>query len=100
MTLNDVKPGSYWIIRVDGSETLIEGNPNVRQVAREIGAEVLDTVIVDRRRMIVMLVDDTGMVDGKPVNSKATEFYHSVCRPGTVFAIHGDAALVFDGDFA
>lgn len=48
----------------------------------------------------IMFVDDTGMVDGKPVNQEATELYHSICKPGTVWAIHGDVAIVRNEDFA
>jgi hypothetical protein len=49
---------------------------------------------------IVMMVDDTGMIDGKPINPKATELYRGVCRPGTPYSIHGDVAIVNDEDFA
>jgi hypothetical protein len=48
----------------------------------------------------VMLVDDTGMIDGKPINPKATALYHAICRPGTMFSIHGDVAIASDRDFA
>jgi hypothetical protein len=47
-----------------------------------------------------LLVDDTGLVGGKPLNAEATKLYHSVCRPGTTNTIHGDVALVLDADFA
>ena len=40
------------------------------------------------------------MVDGKPVNPKATELYRAICIPGTMASIHGDVAIVWDGDFA
>jgi hypothetical protein len=92
--------GSYWIIRVDGSETLYEEPPTFRQILPAIGCTVIDTVVLDRKRELIMIVDDTGMIDGKPVNPKATELYHAVCKPGTVHAIHGDVAIVNDEDFA
>jgi hypothetical protein len=43
------------------------------------------------------LVDDTGMLDGKPVNPKATALYQAICRPGTIRPIHGDAVIVNNG---
>lgn len=36
----------------------------------------------------------------KPVNAKATELYHAVCKPGTTHQIVGDVAIVNDEDFA
>jgi hypothetical protein len=90
--------GTYKIIRVDGKEEFFDQKPFMRTVTKQIGADCIDTVLLDR--MTIMMVDDTGMVDGKPVNPKATELYHSICRPGTVWAIHGDVALVNDEDFA
>jgi hypothetical protein len=46
-----------------------------------------------------MYVDDTGMIDGKPINAKATALYHARCKPGTVHQIHGHAVIVNDKDF-
>lgn len=34
------------------------------------------------------------------LRADGTTLYHSICKPGTVFAIHGDAAVVNDEDFA
>lgn len=95
-----IKVGEYKIIRVDGTETMHEGKASIGIIERAIGALCLDTVILDRAAEQIMLVDDTGMSDGKPVNPKATALYHSICKPGTVHAIHGDVAIVNDGDFA
>jgi hypothetical protein len=64
------------------------------RILRLIGCTSLDTVTIDRRKQAVMFVDDTGMIDVKPVNPKATELYHRVCKPGTVWAIHGDVVIV------
>jgi len=41
-----------------------------------------------------MFVDDTGMIEGKPVNSKATALYHANCSPGTIFQIHGNVVII------
>lgn len=92
--------GSYWIIRVDGSETLYRERPTLTNIRKALGCTMLDTVTLDRENGIVMIVDDTGMIDGRPVNPKATEMYHSICKPGTVHAIHGAVAIVNDEDFA
>jgi hypothetical protein len=98
--MDQINCGEYRIIRADGTEIMHEGRPTIREIQRAIGADCLDTVILDRRNEQIMMVDDTGMCDGKPVNSKATALYHSICKPGTVHAIHGDVAIVNDGDFA
>lgn len=70
----------------------------IREIRKLIGAECLDSVTL--LNGAVMLVDDTGMVDGRPVNPEATKLYHGVCDPNTVYQIHGDVAIVLDADFA
>jgi len=97
--MEHVKRGEYRVIRIDGTEILVEEKPNLRTITRAIGAESIDTVSLDKRtRTQIMVVDDTGMIDGKPVNPKATELYHAICKPGTVYAIHGDVAICNDLD--
>jgi hypothetical protein len=90
------------VIRVDGTETALNEPVSMRQIGQLIGADTLDTVMLKHlgRPLQVMVVDDTGMVDGKPVNQKATELYHANCRPGNPYSIHGDVVIVFDKDFA
>lgn len=68
------------------------------QLKTILSAEGFDTVNLRDGR--VMIVDDTGMIDGKPVNPEATKLYHSICIPGTVHCIHGDVAIALDKDFA
>jgi Domain of unknown function (DUF3846) len=98
---NPFKVGEqYRVIRVDGTESINAGKPSTREIQRIIGCDCLDTVTIDRRKQTVMFVDDTGMIDGKPVNPKATALYHSPCKPGTVWSIHGDVVIVNDRDFA
>ncbi len=96
-----VKRGEYKIIRADGTEEIISQRPTLSAVHKAIGCDCCDTVILTRGsdEPIVMMVDDTGMIDGKPVNPKATELYHSVSRPGNPYSIHGDVVIVNDGDF-
>jgi hypothetical protein len=93
-----MKPATYKIIRIDGTETLHEGKPTIREICRLIGCDGLDHVTIDRRRQTVMFVDDTGMLDRKPVNAKATALYHAICKPGTLHQIHGDVVIVNDAD--
>lgn len=90
------------IIRVDGTEEPLDGKRSMRQLLAAISADCIDCVQLRHlgRPTQVMLVDDTGMVGGKPVNPKATELYHANCRPGTTSPICGDVAVVFDEDFA
>ena len=92
--------GQFRVIRVSGSEELITDKPSIEKLHVAMGCDCCDTVILDRNQMIVMLVDDNGRSDGKPINRKATALYHSVCRPGTIDTIHGDVAIVNDEDFA
>jgi hypothetical protein len=92
--------GEYKIIRVDGTETFHRGKPTLRAIEMLIGCDSLDTVTIDHRRQMVMFVDDTGMIDGKPVNAKATTLYRAVCKPGTLHSIHGDVVIVPSGGLA
>lgn len=101
-----VDRGNCKLIRVDGTEEvfpMVAGPRFLSGVARTIGADCLDTVILTRshgQADVVMLVDDTGMVDGKPINPLATDLYHNICTPGNPHSIHGDVVLVHDGDFS
>jgi hypothetical protein len=102
--MNDLLDKNTWkVIRTDGTEEVFPGRAFIRSIEKAIGANCLDSVTLTRhasRAQIVMMVDDTGMIDHKPVNPRATELYLAVCKPGTVYSIHGDVALVWDGDFA
>lgn len=105
------------VIRTDGREEVheIARVLAVRAINDLIGADTYDAV--DLRDGRVLLVDDNGYEtecldhgDGhfemrpvkarKPVNTKATALYHTVCAPGTVHQIVGDVAIVRDEDFA
>jgi hypothetical protein len=96
---NAVSPGTYKLIRCDGSETLHQGKTTIRAIQMLIGCDCLDTVTIDRRRQ-TMFVDDTGMLDGKPVNTKATALYQAICHPGFPYSIHGDVVIVPAGGLA
>lgn len=93
-----VKSGTYRIIRTDETSQTIQNKPTIRELRKAIGADCMDSV--NLRNGCVMMVDDTGMIDHKPVNPEATQIYHLMCKPGAVHSIHGDAVIVFDEDFA
>ena len=95
-----MKRGHYKVIRTDGTETVHQGALSVPDICRLIGCDMLDTVTIDRLRETVMFVDDAGMIEGKPVNPKATALYHRVCKPGTLHQIHGTAVILNGRDIA
>jgi hypothetical protein len=76
-----MKQGQHRLIRVDGSQTIHEGKPSIAEIQRLIGCGGLETVIIDRKHQTVMFVDDTGMIDNKPVNPKATALSMQVGSP-------------------
>lgn len=86
------------VIRTNGVEE--EFDRPFRDIEGLIDAQGLDTVNLRDGR--VMVVDDLGHVRApRPqVNAKATELYHSVCRPGTRHQIVGDVAIVVDAEVA
>lgn len=100
----EIKRGQWLVIRTDGTEEPMEGKPTIGKIHHALSVTCLDSVTLRRhdggQDAIVMMIDDTGMLDDKPVNSKATSLYHARCKPGTVYAIHGDVAIVNDEDFA
>lgn len=88
------------IIRIDGRREIsqVSRHSVTRVIRNAIDADTLDAV--DLRDGRVMMVDDTGAIDNKPVNPEATKLYHGVCRPGTTHQIHGDVAIVIDAELA
>lgn len=95
----EVQPGEMLVIRVDGNEEKRIGRASIQTVEKLIGARCLDTVNL-RVGDVIMMVDDQGVEKQLLVNARATELYHSVCKPGTSWPIRGDVVLVNDGDFA
>lgn len=89
------------LIRTDGTITVLDAPQSIQDVCRLIGADALDVVRLRHlgSPAMVMLVDDSGMIDGRPVNPEATKLYHANCVPGTVYQIHGDVVVAPDGDF-
>lgn len=87
------------VLRVNGDREFLsvpKRDPFYR-IQQLISCAICDCVNLKDGR--VMIVDDTGMLDDKPVNPKATEMYRKICRPGTVHAIHGDVVIATDADF-
>src|ERR1700674_5982395 len=63
------------IIKVDGTEVPLPRHGSTRDIAKLIGADTMDTVILTWTNGVpaqVMLVDDLGYDKGLPVNAKAT----------------------------
>lgn len=86
------------IIRTNGErESRTVPKSSLAACRKLVGADCFD--VVNLRDGRVMLVDDTGLVDGKPLNAEATKLYHSICWPGTTAGIHGDVVIANDADF-
>lgn len=91
------------IIRADGREETLDGPTAMRSLQHLIGGNGIDVVQLRHlgpRPAWVMIVDDTGFLDDRAVNGKATALYHANCRPCTTHPICGDVAIVMDEDFA
>lgn len=89
------------IIRADGAreQHRVAKGILMEWIRRMIAApQALDTVNLRDGR--VMLVDDTGMIDGRSTNPEATKLYHGLCRPGVTHPICGDVAITLDSNFA
>jgi hypothetical protein len=86
------------IIRVNGSEQILDGPKTINALRRMIKADALDIVLMADRKH-VMLVDDLGHKKCLPTNDKATELYWQRCKPGTTHKIKGDVIIVPDLDF-
>ncbi len=79
--------------------TIPRRNAN-RAIRQLIGCECLD--VVNLRDGRVMLVDDTGKIDHKPVNPRATEMFRNLypLHAAAKSNIHGDVVIATDADFA
>lgn len=90
------------LIRVDGTEYPLEEKLSFTKIEEMIGATCLDMVTLAPEfadGVHVMVVDDTGCVDGKPINWKATELYWQKCGRRVDHEIHGDVVIVPDSDY-
>lgn len=86
------------LIRANGTFQDLPTPVTPGEIERLIGApQATDTVVL--RHMghptHVMVVDDTGMVDRRPVNKAATVLYWQSCAAGNKpYPIHGDVVIV------
>jgi hypothetical protein len=109
-TVLNLQRGTWLIITLDQKAQLIEGKPNIELLRRALSTperkcECMDTINLElvgagrvRGSRIVMMVDDTGMLDGLPVNDLA--FYIANTIKAYPHDIHGTAVIVNDEDFA
>jgi hypothetical protein len=92
-----------FILRTDGAVENCAEVCSISRIRELINAPSgLDTVSLHHLGppLMVMLIDDTGFLDGRPVNPKATALYHANCLPGTTHPICGDVFICPDDDFA
>lgn len=92
-----IKSGTFLIISTDGTKSLVEKRPTIKDIEKRIGADYLDTV--NLRHDEIMLVDDLGISKGKPLNPEAFALMRERF-PGYPNPICGDVAIVLDSDFA
>jgi hypothetical protein len=97
MVINDL--AELRVIRTDGRE---ETHQVGRRIALDWCRRMIDAVyldVVDLHDGRIMLVDDSGLIDNKPINKVATAMYWGVCWPGTTNPICGDVVIANDKDF-
>lgn len=109
MVTADLANGRFLVIRVAGNVETYEERPRFDRLYALLGCDSVDTVLLTKDPStgmadLVMLVDDVGKTEGKPVNPVATNLakaawgrrYAGGIYPHT---IHGDVAIVKDSDF-
>jgi hypothetical protein len=95
--------GQYMIIRVDGSYEIVHRKPTIALMHAAIGCDIVDVIPLTANRPpdTVMIIDDLGKTNNKPINDKATALYHEVKPQAKKLghSIHGDVVIVNDEDF-
>lgn len=87
------------IIRTDGTVIdLPERAHSLDELHRLTNVDCFDAVMLSDG-VHVMLVDDTGLLKGLPMNTKATCLYWNTCGGPTNHFIAGDVAIVPDVDY-
>ena len=103
MKFQEQPPGTYKVLHTDGAIILCAEKPNISIIKKAIGCESLDVIVLSYSRPgspeTVMLVDDTGRFDEKPVNETATKLMRAIFGPEYPNSIHGDVVICNDGDF-
>lgn len=88
------------LIRVNGDETeFAEPVSSTQVICKLIDCDTVDCVML-ADGVHVMIVDDTGLIDGKPINQKATEIYWEKCGGPVDAFIAGNVFIAPDADFA
>ena len=99
-----VKPGTYNIIRADGTEILVHAKPTLRAILAVTGVAELSHFVLSKRPPLRVYVDDNGSAIGKPANEKATALYWGTVKPKRIrqvvgpHSICGDVAIVNEAD--
>jgi hypothetical protein len=91
----------FRLIRSDGTTETFPERPTIERLCQLLACTSLDVVSIGKANRPpddeIMLVDDTGAVERKPVNAEATRLYQRGARPG--WAIHGDVIVTYDRYF-
>lgn len=86
------------LIKTNGEEIDFATKISSSDVAKLIGAACLTSIMLADGTH-AMCIDDTGLIDGRPINPKATLLYWQKYGPNDN-AIHGDVLVVPDADYA
>ncbi len=86
------------LIRTDGARSYLDGRPSVADVLGLLGAEMLGfETLAHMAEPHVMVVDDTSIDKGLPVNAAATRVYRAAGYPAH-WSIRGDAVVLPEAD--
>lgn len=83
------------LIKTNGEETTVK--PAGREFTNDelhqlINCEFLHGITLGGPEGLFMFIDDTGLIDGKPFNKKATEMVRKY-KPGYPFHVCGDVVV-------
>lgn len=89
---------SGYTLTVEGKEWTQKttGSFDLKFLQKVVGGSIQITYTRDKKTMVV---NESGMIDGLPVNEKATELLHSDFKRGFGFpvSIHGDVFIFTKG---
>ena len=88
--------GHFHIVRVDGSQEFHCYKPTIEKVHQLLGIEAMCCTVTIAHD-VVMILSDSGAIDGSPVNTKAGNIAR-ICIPGYPHRLHGPVAIVRDSD--
>ena len=102
-----LRRGTYLVVNTNDEAKLIEEKPRLAKVRAAISTPERECICCDTINLrlmgcgvkdrIVMMVDDTGMLDGLPINRLA--FYVAHTMRSYPHDIHGTVVIVNDADF-